>query len=86
MLQSSSTSGVQAIRKSRRVAEICPSKRKDSITASMTAITAEHVDDVKKPSAALSRGVIEGWNSENVRAPIESPGGVVRRERRCLKI
>ena len=55
-----------------------PSKRKESMTATMTAMTAEQVDEVKKPSAALSSGVEEGWNSENVRAPIERPDGVVR--------
>jgi hypothetical protein len=39
----------------------------------MTATTAEQVEEVRKPSAALSSDVELGWNSENVSAPIESP-------------
>ena len=43
---------------------------------SLTAMMAEHVEDVKNPSAALSRAVAEGWNSEKASAPIERPVGV----------
>jgi len=31
------------------------------------------VEEVKKPSAALSSSVVQGWNSSNVSPPIESP-------------
>jgi len=51
------------------------------MTASMTATTAEHVEEVKKPSAALSRVLVEEWNSSNVNAPIESPAN--RNELEC---
>lgn len=43
------------------------------MTVSITAMMAVQVADMKKPSAALVMGVVEGWNSGNVRAETEIP-------------
>lgn len=57
--------GVQATPSSSRVTHVSPSNRTLSMTANMTASTAEYAEEIRSPSAALSNAVVEGWHSAN---------------------